>query len=308
MAAGLAARSAAGTVTYSAAAPGRSKPTRLYTSAPSVQLVPPGPEAATTPERSWHGMTGQVSGQVSSWAVTAVAATRTSTSPGAGGGTGTWSRLRLVGSLDEARMARIVPSGLFIGAASLVGGERDSAEDPRVGSDALALAPVQVDSALAGRAHGLGDLAIKTEVLDGSGHLEVDDAGPVAGRAPGVNGAGGLVDVVARPDELAGPQDLTRPGDVESVQFAGVPVQGHHAARFQAHQLRPAVRCEAQRTEGLARTGRYPGHGVGVQGQGGFGGQLLHGRSPLVIRRLVLARYRSYGLASRSKFTQNDQA
>src|SRR5690349_15884009 len=121
MAAGLAARSAAGTVTYSAAAPGRSKPTRPNTSAPSAQPVPPGPEPATTPDRSWHGITGHFSGQVSSWAVTAVAATRTSTSPGPGCGTGTRSRLRLAASLSEACMARIVPSGLFIETASWSG-------------------------------------------------------------------------------------------------------------------------------------------------------------------------------------------
>src|SRR5690348_9157218 len=118
MAAGLAARSAAGTVTYSAAAPGRSKPTRPNTSVPSAQSVPPGPEPATTPDRSWHGMAGHFSGQVSSWAVTAVAATRTSTSPGSGRGMGTWSKLRLAALLSEACMARIVPSGVFIECAS----------------------------------------------------------------------------------------------------------------------------------------------------------------------------------------------
>src|SRR5262249_59203632 len=63
---GLAARSAAGAVTYSAAAPGRSKPIRPYTSSPGRQLVTPLPVAATTPDRSWQGMTGQLSGQGSS--------------------------------------------------------------------------------------------------------------------------------------------------------------------------------------------------------------------------------------------------
>ena len=46
------------------------------------------PAAATTPDRSWQGMAGQLSGQVSSPAVTAVACTSTSSSPGPGSGTG----------------------------------------------------------------------------------------------------------------------------------------------------------------------------------------------------------------------------
>ena len=89
--------------------------------------------------------------------------------------------------------------------------------------------------------------------------------GPPLGRAPGVDGAGGFRRRSCPADELACPQDLTRAGEIEGVQFAG------------------------------------------VQGPGGFCGQLLHGRSPFVIRRLVLARYRRYGLASRSKSGHNDQ-
>ena len=59
------------------------------TSSPWRQRLTPGPAAATTPDRSWHGMAGHASGQVSSPAVTAVARTCTSTSPRPGLGTGT---------------------------------------------------------------------------------------------------------------------------------------------------------------------------------------------------------------------------
>src|SRR5215510_9680362 len=108
-------RSAAGTVTYSAAAPGRSNPTRPYTFSPGCQPLTPRPAAATTPDTSWHGIAGQVSGQVSSPAVTAVAWTSTSSSPGAGSGTGTLWQVRLAGSGPAARIARIVGAGLVTG-------------------------------------------------------------------------------------------------------------------------------------------------------------------------------------------------
>src|SRR5262249_46084475 len=106
---------AAGTVTYSAAAPGRSNPTRPYTFSPGCQPLAPRPTAATTPDKSWHGMAGQVSGQVSSAAVTAVARTSTSSSPGAGSGTGTLWQVRLAGSGPPASTARIVWAGLVTG-------------------------------------------------------------------------------------------------------------------------------------------------------------------------------------------------
>ena len=60
-------------------------------------------------------MTGHSSGQVSSWAVTAVAATRTRTSPGPGSGMGTSSRLRLAGSLDEALSRAVEVKGVRLG-------------------------------------------------------------------------------------------------------------------------------------------------------------------------------------------------
>jgi hypothetical protein len=80
--------------------------------------VPPaasrGPAPTTTPDRSWHGMTGHASGQASSPAVIAVARTCTSTSPGSSRGTGTLSYRRPAGSALEARMACIVSGALFI--------------------------------------------------------------------------------------------------------------------------------------------------------------------------------------------------
>src|SRR5690348_14678776 len=113
-AAGFAARSVAWTVVYPAAAPGRSKAISPNTSSPSRHPLSPGPAPATTPDKSWHGMTGQASGQVSSPAVTAVARTCTSTSPGPGRGTGTLSYRRLAGSALEARMACMVSGALFM--------------------------------------------------------------------------------------------------------------------------------------------------------------------------------------------------
>src|SRR5690242_9062375 len=59
-------------------------------------------------------MTGQLSGQVSSSAVIAVARTRTSSSPGPGSGTGMLSLVRLAGSEFDARMARIERTASFM--------------------------------------------------------------------------------------------------------------------------------------------------------------------------------------------------
>src|SRR5262249_7854440 len=118
-AAGFAARSAAGTMVYSAAAPGRAKGLSPNPPPRPSQPRPPGPAPTTTPDRSWHGITGHASGQVSSPAVIAVARTCTSTSPGFGRGTGTLSYRRLAGSALEARMACIL-SGVMSMAIFLI--------------------------------------------------------------------------------------------------------------------------------------------------------------------------------------------
>jgi hypothetical protein len=59
-------------------------------------------------------MAGQLSGQVSSSAVIAVARTCTSSSPGPGSGTGTFSLVRLAGSEFDAHMARIERTASFM--------------------------------------------------------------------------------------------------------------------------------------------------------------------------------------------------
>src|SRR5258708_13917268 len=60
-------------------------------------------------------MAGQLSGQVSWSAVTAVACTSISSSPGPGSGTGMVSQVRLAGLGPQARMARIVGTELVTG-------------------------------------------------------------------------------------------------------------------------------------------------------------------------------------------------
>ena len=94
---GLAARWAAGSVTYSAAAPSRSNSISPYTSSPTAKPPASGPSAATVPDTSWDGMTGvrsrpslvvQDRSQVSSANVIAAACTATRASPGPGTGTG----------------------------------------------------------------------------------------------------------------------------------------------------------------------------------------------------------------------------
>src|SRR6266545_2749270 len=91
VAAGFAARSAAGTVVYSAAAPGRSNPISPNTSSPSRHPLPPGPAPATTPEPGW--------------------------------GAGTLSYRRLAGSALKARMACIVSGALFMAIFLTVAGQ-----------------------------------------------------------------------------------------------------------------------------------------------------------------------------------------
>jgi hypothetical protein len=60
-------------------------------------------------------MAGQLSGQVSSSAVIAVARTSTNSSPGPGSGTGTLWLVRLAGSALDAHMARIERTASFMG-------------------------------------------------------------------------------------------------------------------------------------------------------------------------------------------------
>src|ERR1044071_3721903 len=88
---------------------------------------------------------------------------------------------------------------------------RGSAADLRGRLHAVLPAPGQVHRALGFRIHGLDDLAVVAEVLDGAGDLDVHHAGLVADGSPSVEGARGLVDVVAGSDALAGPEDLTGP-------------------------------------------------------------------------------------------------
>src|SRR6516165_557158 len=102
-------------------------------------------------------------------------------------------------------------------------------------------APGQVDLPLRRRADGLGDLAILTEVLDDTGHLDVYHAWPVTDRSPPVDHAGGLVHVVTGPDPLAGAEDLPGAREVEGVDLPGMAVHRHGAAWVEPHQLGPAV-------------------------------------------------------------------
>src|SRR5439155_2825133 len=83
-------------------------------SSPGCQPSASGPVAATTPDTSWQGMAGQLSGQVSSSAVIAVARTCTSSSPGPGSGTGMLSLVRLAGSEFDAGMAGIDGTASFM--------------------------------------------------------------------------------------------------------------------------------------------------------------------------------------------------
>ena len=80
-------------------------------------LVSGSPAAGPVAYRRHHagqvvaGDGGQFSGQVSSWAVTAVPRTSTSNSPGPGSGTGTLWLARLAGSELDARIARMTRPG-----------------------------------------------------------------------------------------------------------------------------------------------------------------------------------------------------
>jgi pimeloyl-ACP methyl ester carboxylesterase len=85
-------------------------------------------------------------------------------------------------------------------------------------------APVQVGGALAGGVGLSGDRAGFVEVLDRPGDLDVYQAGFVADRLPGVDVAGRLANVVTRPDDLPGAEDLPAAGQVVGVHLASVPV------------------------------------------------------------------------------------
>ena len=68
-------------------------------------------------------MAGQLSGQVSSSAVIAVARTCTSSSPGPGSGMGMFWLVRLAGSEFDAHMARIERTASFMAVSFLWSGE-----------------------------------------------------------------------------------------------------------------------------------------------------------------------------------------
>ncbi len=135
-------------------------------------------------------------------------------------------------------------------------GEAWSAKDLLGRAHTVLLAPGQVDLPLGRRADGLGDLAILIEVLDDTGHLDVHHAWPVTDRSPPVDGAGGLVHIVAGADPLPGAEYLPGARDVEGVDLPGVPVRRHTGPRLEPHQLGPAVSGEAKRAERLAGPGR----------------------------------------------------
>ena len=78
--------------------------------------------ADTTPDKSWQGMAGQLSGQVSSSAVIAVAHTCTSSSPGPGSGMGMVWLVRLAGSEFDAHMASIERTASFMAVSFLWSG------------------------------------------------------------------------------------------------------------------------------------------------------------------------------------------
>src|SRR6201999_2955138 len=172
-----------------------------------------------------------------------------------------------------------------------------SAADLRGRLHAVLPAPGQVHRALGFRVHGLDDLAVVAEVLDGAGDLDVHHARPVANGSPSVEGARGLVDVVAGPDALPGTEDLTGPGEVEGMDVAGMAVHRDRAARLEPHQLGPAVRGEAQRPERLARAGRDPRHAVGVERPGRLECHVAHSFLPV---SAIRPRYGRIGLRPRS--------
>src|SRR6266581_3993728 len=122
-------------------------------------------------------MAGQLSGQVSSSAVIAVARTSTSSSPGPGSGMGTLWLVRLAGSGLDARIAR---TASFMGHVLPLFRARSfgpaSAEDLGGRFHAMLPAPGQVHRALGVRVHGLDDLAVLTEILDGADDLDVHHA------------------------------------------------------------------------------------------------------------------------------------
>ena len=186
-----------------------------------LQSAASGPVAATTPDRSWQGMAGQLSGQSSSPDVMAVARTSTSTSPDPASGTGMsgcsgWpdqgSRRTWRASCGQGRSwavslsgrsgarAGIAPSAAPPPTAARSAG---SAEDLLRRADAMLPAPGQIPRAPGFRVHGLDDLAVPAEILDAAGDLDVYHTWLVADRSPTVHGSSGLVHVVTGPDSLA---------------------------------------------------------------------------------------------------------
>src|SRR5215475_5773392 len=243
-------------------------------------------------------MAGQFSGQVSSPAVIAVAHTSTSSSPGPGSGMGMVWLVRLAGSEFDAHMASIERTASSMAVSFPWSGSfAGSAADLRGRLHSLFPAPGQVHRALGFRIHGLDDLAVVAEVLDGAGDLDVHHARLVADGAPSVEGARGLVDVVAGPDALAGTEDLAGSGEVEGMDVAGMAVHRDRAARLEPHQLGPAVRGEAQRAERLARAGRDPRHAVGVERPGRLERHGAHSFPPM---SAIHPRYGRIGLRPRS--------
>src|SRR5258708_16270777 len=172
------------------------------------------------------------------------------------------SQVRLAGFGPEARMARIVRTELVTGclpfwvrsrnktrARRASAGEAWSAKDLLGRAHTVLLAPGQVDLPLGRRADGLGDLAILIEVLDDTGHLDVHHAWPVTDRSPPVDGAGGLVPIVARADPLPGAEYLPGARDGGGVGLPGVPVRRPTRPPLGPPQPRPALSGEAARAD-----------------------------------------------------------
>jgi hypothetical protein len=97
--------------------------------------------------------------------------------------------------------------------------------------------------------------------------------------SPPVDGPCRLVHVVTGPDSLAGAEDLPGTSEVEGMDLAGMAMHRHGAAWLEPHRLGPAVRCDAQRAERVARRGRDPWHAVGVQRPGRVECQVARGSS-----------------------------
>jgi len=68
--------------------------------------------------------------------------------------------------------------------------------------------PVEVGAALRRGVHGVEDLPVGVQVVNRARDLQVQDAGLIADGLPRVDRAAGLIDVAARPGDLASAQDL----------------------------------------------------------------------------------------------------